>query len=91
MNPKWRLGLEGWAPSEGGASLSCGHVTRGGAAGKGKKRTEEGVISLAARIWSSETGQESSGDQEPGLHTKPWGFMAEYPELQRSHHHPWGR
>ena len=36
------VGAGGRAPSEGGASLPCGHVTRGGAAGKGQKRTEEG-------------------------------------------------
>ena len=43
MNPKWRLGMEGRAPSEGAASLSCCHMTRGGAAGRGQKRTEEGL------------------------------------------------
>lgn len=42
MNPKWWLGMEGRAPSEGGASLSCGRVTRSGPAGRGQKWTEEG-------------------------------------------------
>lgn len=44
MNPKWRLGMEGRAPSEGGASLSCGHMTRGGAQEGGRNGQKRGYL-----------------------------------------------
>ena len=71
------VGAGGWAPSEGGAKSTVWSRDKGWRCREGAETDRRGVISLAARIWSSEMGQESSGDQEPGLQTKPWGFMAE--------------